>query len=155
MWWRHRLVSDEPSSSRKLTQPFQGWRRLPPKTQGSSFLATLGFEAESLWRVFRNWLDEESICRGFRRFSCNCQKCVSDRYVFRETKKRLAFSGLPPAFRPILSKSLWQLNCTNRDFPSIAIGFTGTYTEFRNTLLWDSQVCRRTLLRNPFGILPF
>ena len=34
---------------RDLTQPRWGWDLVAPMTQGSSFLATLGFEAESLW----------------------------------------------------------------------------------------------------------
>ena len=32
-----------------LAQPFQGCGSSTPQSQGSSFLATLGFEAESLW----------------------------------------------------------------------------------------------------------
>jgi hypothetical protein len=39
----------ELSSSTHWAQPFQGCGHSMPQSQGSSFLATLGFEAESLW----------------------------------------------------------------------------------------------------------
>src|SRR6266704_2514705 len=39
----------EPSSRAEWAQPFQGFGTSTPQSQGSSFLATLDFEAESLW----------------------------------------------------------------------------------------------------------
>ena len=36
-------------SINNVTQPLRGWRLFVPSSQGSSFLATLGFGTESRW----------------------------------------------------------------------------------------------------------
>jgi hypothetical protein len=51
--WRLRLLPG------RRTQPFQGWHHRAVDTQGSSFLATLGFGTEPRWGSpdFFGWVD--------------------------------------------------------------------------------------------------